>query len=94
MSELTRAARRAGGVYYTPAPLIEFLVPQVLDRLLREKTPRGAAQLRIVDPACGAGFFLVAAYQYLLDWHRERYLADGAAQHVTRLEARPGPAGD
>jgi type I restriction-modification system DNA methylase subunit len=33
--------------------------------------------LRILDPACGSGSFLLGAYQYLLDWYREIYLADG-----------------
>jgi len=27
-------------------------------------------------PACGSGSFLIGAYQYLLDWHRDRYLDD------------------
>jgi type I restriction-modification system DNA methylase subunit len=24
----------------------------------------------VLDPACGSGSFLIAAYQYLLDWYR------------------------
>jgi type I restriction-modification system DNA methylase subunit len=27
-----------------------------------------------LDPACGSGSFLLGAYQYLLDWHRDWYL--------------------
>ena len=30
--------------------------------------------MKIVDPACGSGSFLIAAYQFLLAWHVERYL--------------------
>jgi type II restriction/modification system DNA methylase subunit YeeA len=30
--------------------------------------------LRICDPACGSGSFLLGAYQYLLDWHRDWYI--------------------
>ncbi len=29
------------------------------------------AALRILDPACGAGSFLIGAYQYLLAWYRD-----------------------
>ncbi|MBW1838170.1 MAG: Eco57I restriction-modification methylase domain-containing protein, partial [Deltaproteobacteria bacterium] len=39
---------------------------------------RGAvSNLRILDPACGSGSFLIGAYQYLLDWHRDQYVNDG-----------------
>ena len=48
-------------------------------------TPAQAAKLRILDPACGSGSFLIGAYQYLLDWHRDRYVEDDAG------EARPRP---
>jgi type I restriction-modification system DNA methylase subunit len=41
---------------------------------LEHKTPKQAAKLRILDPACGSGSFLIAAYQYLLDWHRDWYV--------------------
>ena len=33
------------------------------------------AKLRILDPACGSGSFLINAYQFLLNWHHEWYLA-------------------
>jgi type I restriction-modification system DNA methylase subunit len=35
-----------------------------------------------VDPACGSGSFLIAAYQYLLDWFTDRY--QGAGQRYKR----------
>ncbi len=35
--------------------------------------PNEAAKLRILDPACGSGSFLIGAYQYLLDWHLDWY---------------------
>ena len=33
--------------------------------------------------ACGSGSFLLGAYQFLLDWHLEQYLADGPAKWAT-----------
>lgn len=36
-----------------------------------------APPLRVLDPACGSGSFLIGAYQFLLDWYRDRYLEDG-----------------
>jgi predicted type IV restriction endonuclease len=80
--------RKAGGVYYTPAYIVDYIVKNTAGKLLgppfppgegRDEgglTPKQAAGLRIVDPACGSGSFLIGAYQYLLDWHRDRYVAD------------------
>jgi hypothetical protein len=31
--------------------------------------------LRVLDPACGSGSFLLGAYQYLLNWHRDWYVS-------------------
>jgi hypothetical protein len=31
--------------------------------------------LRILDPACGSGSFLLGAYQFLLNWHRDWYVS-------------------
>ena len=42
-------------------------------KLLEGKTPNEAAELKIVDPACGSGSFLLGAFQYLLDWHEQWY---------------------
>ena len=73
--------RKAGGVYYTPTYIVDYIVKNTVGKLLEDKTPRQADKLRILDPACGSGSFLIAAYQYLLNWHREWYLADGAEKH-------------
>ncbi len=67
--------RKAGGVYYTPAYIVDYIVENTVGKLLEGKTPEEAAKLRILDPACGSGSFLSGAYQYLLDWHLETYRA-------------------
>jgi len=36
-------------------------------------TPEDVSKLRILDPACGSGSFLLGAYQCLLDWHLRWY---------------------
>jgi len=67
--------RKAGGVYYTPSYIVDYIVANTVGKLLEDKTPDGASLLRIVDPACGSGSFLLGAFQYLLDWHEAWYLA-------------------
>jgi len=80
--------RKAGGVYYTPTYIVDYIVTHTVGKLLEDAsvkwigTERGKAidrprldrSLRILDPACGSGSFLIGAYQHLLDWHLKWYL--------------------
>jgi hypothetical protein len=66
--------RKAGGVYYTPAYIVDYIVKKTVGELVKGKTPREVAKLTIVDPACGSGSFLLGAYQFLLNWHRDWYI--------------------
>ena len=71
--------RKAGGVYYTPTYIVNYIVKQTVGKLVEGKKPgpRGAvSKLKMLDPACGSGSFLLGAYQYLLDWHRDQYVND------------------
>jgi len=72
--------RKAGGVYYTPQYIVEYIVKNTVGKLVEGKTPKEVEKLKIVDPACGSGSFLIGAYQYLLDWHLSYYMGK-AAQH-------------
>ena len=89
-------ARKAGGVYYTPGYIVEYIVRHAVDRFLQGKKPRQVARLRVLDPACGAGSFLIGAYQHLLDWHRDWYVSDDPQRHARcrKPRLRRGPAGD
>ena len=89
--------KKAGGVYYTPTYIVDYIVKHTVGELVDGKKPgpRGAvSKLKILDPACGSGSFLIGAYQYLLDWHRDQYIADGpekwAKARKPRLYQRAG----
>ena len=66
--------KKAGGVKYTPAYIVDYIVKNTLGPTLEEKTPSDATKISVLDPACGSGSFLIVAYQHLLDWHREWYV--------------------
>lgn len=74
--------KKAGGVFYTPTYIVQYIVQHTVGKLLEDKTPKEAEKLRILDPACGSGSFLIDAYQYLLDWHRDWYVSNGAEKHA------------
>lgn len=69
--------RKAGGVYYTPQYIVEYIVKNTVGKLVEDKKPEQISKLRIVDPACGSGSFLLGAFQFLLDWHKDYYIKHG-----------------
>jgi hypothetical protein len=77
--------KKAGGVYYTPSYIVDYIVRNTVGRLLESKTPKEAAKLTVLDPACGSGSFLVGAYRHLLEWHRKQYEDDGPEKHKKEL---------
>ena len=68
--------RKAGGVYYTPQYIVEYIVKHTVGKLVEGKSVKDVADLRIMDPACGSGSFLLGAFQFLMDWHLKQHLAE------------------
>lgn len=69
--------RRAHGAFYTPQPLIARLTGQALAALAQDGAPPALESLRVLDPACGSGAFLVHALETV------------AALRIARGDARP-----
>ncbi len=66
--------RKAGGVYYTPQYIVRYIVEQTVGKLFDDcKTPDDVALLKILDPACGSGSFLIGVYDALIEWHKSYY---------------------
>lgn len=61
MYRLDREARRDTSVYYTPSHIAEYMVEEAL-----HEHPAGAST-RVLDPACGAGVFLVTCFRKLAE---------------------------
>lgn len=72
--ELKPEVRKAGGVYYTPEYIVDYIVENTVGEKIKGLTPEKIEKIKIVDPACGSGSFLLGAYKYLLNYHREYYL--------------------
>ncbi|NMC35056.1 MAG: N-6 DNA methylase [Veillonellaceae bacterium] len=75
--------RKAGGVYYTPTYIVDYIVKNTVGELLNDKTPESLkiTPLRILDPACGSGSFLLGAYQFLMDWYLDWYVHNDPKKH-------------
>lgn len=72
--------RKAGGVYYTPQYIVEYIVKNTVGKLIEGKTPKEIEKIKIVDPACGSGSFLLGAFDYLLQYHTNWYHQKGYAE--------------
>ena len=72
--------RHAGGVYYTPRFVVDAIVRRTVGELVKGMTPAdlvdGRRGVKLVDPACGSGSFLIAAYGFLMDHCRAAVAAD------------------
>jgi type I restriction-modification system DNA methylase subunit len=65
--------RHAGGVYYTPQYIVDYIVENTVGIKVQNKSPDEIQSIKICDPACGSGSFLLGAFHYLIEYHREWY---------------------
>jgi len=65
--------RKAGGVYYTPSYIVDYIVKETVGKMLDKASKKDLKdknfKITILDPACGSGSFLVGAYKYLLNFY-------------------------
>ncbi|MEA1908964.1 MAG: DNA methyltransferase, partial [Euryarchaeota archaeon] len=73
--------KKAGGVYYTPQYIVDYIVKNTVGKLVAGKTPEEIAEIKILDPACGSGSFLIGAYTHLLKYHLDWYVANKPKKH-------------
>lgn len=65
--------RKAGGVYYTPQYIVNYIVDNTVGKLIEGKTPNEIAKLKFADISCGSGSFLITVFDRLLEYHRKWY---------------------
>jgi hypothetical protein len=65
--EYKPAARKAGGVYYTPRAIVDYIVDQTVGKMIEAMDPKGIAKLRFLDPACGSGSFLIRVFERICE---------------------------
>lgn len=56
------AHRKEQGIYYTPTYIVDYIVKNTLGELLKTKSPKEAEKIRVLDPACGSGSFLIKTF--------------------------------
>ena len=61
--------RKEHGIYYTPKFVTNYIVKETVGRFLEERSHNEILNIKILDPACGSGSFLIRAYDELLSYH-------------------------
>lgn len=63
--------RKEQGIYYTPTFIVDFIVKNTLTEVLGNVKPKDFKKLRVLDPACGSGSFLIRAFDELIRHYRK-----------------------
>jgi type I restriction-modification system DNA methylase subunit len=66
-------------------PSVDYIVKSTVGKRVDGKSPKQVSKVRVLDPACGSGSFLIGAYQYLLNWYRDAYVTDGPQKHKNEI---------
>ncbi len=80
--------RKAGGVYYTPSYIVNYIVQNTVGKQIEGQSPAALAgdkttpPFRVLDMACGSGSFLLGAYQFLLDHCLKWYQDNPSKKHA------------
>jgi len=77
--------RKLTGSYYTPDSLVQELIRSALDPVITQRLAQNPAQpvdallaIRVIDPACGSGHFLLAAARRLAEKLAQLRAPEGA----------------
>lgn len=82
--------QKAGGVFYTPQYVVEHIIENTLGKAIKNKTPNQVSKIKILDPSCGSGSFLLGAYSYLLKWHLNYYINQKKSPKNVIYEGKKG----
>src|SRR3989344_381860 len=55
--------RKKMGIYYTPSYIVDYIVRNTVGEYIKNKNIDEILEVKIVDPACGSGSFIVRAFQ-------------------------------
>ena len=99
LKTVSTAQRKTGGIFYTPDHIVRYIVDRTLGGYLREHEAKLSRHgyraflrsVKVLDPACGAGAFLVHVFDFLLAEYRrvdaalnDRVPADEYARRILR----------
>ncbi len=67
----SKAHRKEQGIYYTPTYVVDYIVKNTIGELAKDKK-FDLKNIKVLDPACGSGSFLMKAFDYLVTLDKNR----------------------
>jgi type I restriction-modification system DNA methylase subunit len=77
--------KKEQGIYYTPTYIVDYIVRSTLGELLKNENI-DAERIKVLDPACGSGSFLIKAFDVL----NEHYHKNDKDYSQTQLDLETG----
>ena len=65
--DLQSGKRKKMGIYYTPSYIVDYIVKNTIGEYCKNKSLDEILNIKVVDPACGSGSFLIRAFQELIN---------------------------
>ncbi len=65
-----KSHKKEQGIYYTPKFIVDYIIQNTLGRIIRTISRQKIKDLKIIDPACGSGSFLISAISLLNDYYK------------------------
>jgi len=73
--DLVSGKRKKMGIYYTPSYIVDYIVKNTIEDYVKDKSIDEILNIKIVDPACGSGSFLINAFKKICDILEDRLKA-------------------
>ncbi len=67
------SVRKEMGIYYTPTYIVDYIVKNTLGELIsKAKDASALDKIKVLDPACGSGSFLIRSYEILNEAYKKK----------------------
>ncbi len=70
--EASKTKRKSEGIYYTPTYIVDYIVKNTVGEYIKTHKEKDIDNIKILDPACGSGSFLLKAYDVLENYWKEK----------------------
>lgn len=79
-----QAKRKSQGIYYTPEYIVDYIVKNTVGELVKKaKSEDDLTKIRVLDPACGSGSFLIKAFDVLYKAYEDLKIKNRGGQMET-----------
>ena len=75
-----QAHKKEQGIYYTPTYIVDYMLRATLGKIL-QRSVESIPGVRVVDPACGSGSFLIKTFDLVSD-----YCSRQDSKHQSKLD--------